>query len=194
MMTTAAVPRRRMRSSSSTTILLVTLCAAAAAAVPLAGALEPLTSAIIAQKVVQASVAAFVRPPAVVLVEGGRRLLMPTEMRIGRVLLRSMTTRQHRLLASAATAETATAVTVAAPPRGASTNPSQRWQRAVRSFGRVKVVVRKYAHWCMYFCNVCVATTACAGGLESSDDAAAASMPLALMVLRDVVQDTLQNI
>lgn len=192
-MTTAAVPRRRMRSSSSTTILLVTLCAAAAAAVPPAGALEPLTSAIIAQKVVQASVAAFVRPPAVV-VEGGRRLLMPTEMRIGRVLLRSMTTRQNRLLASAATAETATAVTVAAPPRGASTNPSQRWQRAVRSFGRVKVVVRKYAHWCMYFCNVCVATTACAGGLESSDEAAAASMPLALMVLRDVVQDTLQNI
>ena len=172
-------------------IIVLGACVAAGLVEP-AQALEPLTSAIIAQKVVQTSVAMFVRPMPL-----GR--LMPTELRVGRVVLRGV---QHRLapymMSTAATATTDavhsnTALTAGQAPSAAraTARATAKWQRAVRSFGRVKVVVRKYAHWCMYMCNVCVASTACGGGLDADE---ATGTPLALMVLRDVLQDTLQSI
>lgn len=132
-------------------------------------AIDPITGVIIAHRVAQTSIA--------MIGAASVPRMLPLEARLGRVIMRRATT---------------TVMHSSATPMTSIKETAKKWQGALKRFGRIKVVVRKYVHWCLYGINICIMSSA---GIPAVDPNAEEIIdkPIGLLVLYDTLKEVIDS-
>ena len=140
-------------------------------------ALDPLTNVMLLQRAVQVCRAVVAR----------NALLLPVEMRIGRVIARRMTTRQTLGCLGGRVVNPGHSPIVVLSSSSLNKSVRQRkvWADAIKRFGRLKIAgAKKYIHWGVHGVNQAIFVAGVSPSLSDEE-----WTPLPVLVAADIAKD-----